>query len=139
MAPHFPQFHVIVYKSLVLRIAPWRYNCIQMIIIISYLKPYNCLKKGPTCNMPNLQCCSPVCWPLCHGDTLPPYIYKSYKTDYKHHIERQDQKHRNLKTGWPPIYRAYPHTKEPRQLQYSQFCIVDCFFFCISNLIYFQL
>ena len=37
--------HIIVYKLWILRIVTLNYSYLPMIIIISYLKPYNCLKK----------------------------------------------------------------------------------------------
>ena len=38
--------HLTVYKLFVLRIVIWSSNCLQVIIIISYFKPYNnCLKE----------------------------------------------------------------------------------------------
>ena len=37
-------YYIIVCKLFVLKVVTWSYDCLQRIIIISYLKPYNCLQ-----------------------------------------------------------------------------------------------
>ena len=41
-------YHMIVYKLNVLRIVTWNYNCLLK-IIMSYLRPYNCVQTKDHC------------------------------------------------------------------------------------------